>query len=300
MKRTNDSRLTYILLALLITFLWATSWVLIKWGLSEFPPITFAGIRYFGAFLCLLPFVLRKKQRKEISRLKKSNWISLILLGFLYYTLTQGAQFTGLSVMPAMAVSLILSFTSIFVAGIGVWTLGEKPTLLQWTGLAMNVLGACLYFYPVQFSGDQFIAIGIVFLGMLGNSVSTIIGRKINKEDYLSPVGVTTISMGFGSLLLLAAGFALEDLPPVRAQNWFIVVWMAVVNTALAFTLWNTVLKKMKAMEASIINNTITVQIAVLAWVLLGERLNAIEIVGTVLAVLGAVLVQLGGMKSID
>jgi drug/metabolite transporter (DMT)-like permease len=192
-----------------------------------------------------------------------------------------------------MSVSLILSFTSLFVAAIGIKTLGEKPGRLQWLGLALNILGACLYFYPVQFPQKQWLAVGIVFLGMLGNSVSTVIGRKINRDIRLAPISVTTISMGFGSILLLATGLILEDLPRLTLSNWGLVVWLAVINTALAFTWWNKALQRLEAMEASIINNTIMVQIAILAWVVLGERMDSLEILGVSLAAIGAVLVQL-------
>ena len=48
-----------VLTALFVTFLWSTSWVLIKLGLrASLPAVTFAGLRYGLAFLCLLPFVL--------------------------------------------------------------------------------------------------------------------------------------------------------------------------------------------------------------------------------------------------
>ena len=293
MKPFDQAKKNSILLALLVTFLWATSWVLIKWGLSDISPLMFAGIRYFLAFLCLLPFALTKIHRDEIAQLRKRDWVLLLLLGALYYALTQGTQFAGLAVLPAMSVSLILSFTSLFVAAIGIKTLGEKPGRLQWLGLALNILGACLYFYPVQFPQKQWLAVGIVFLGMLGNSVSTVIGRKINRDIRLAPISVTTISMGFGSILLLATGLILEDLPRLTLSNWGLVVWLAVINTALAFTWWNRALQRLEAMEASIINNTIMVQIAILAWVVLGERMDSLEILGVSLAAIGAVLVQL-------
>ncbi|MCB9443696.1 MAG: DMT family transporter [Ardenticatenaceae bacterium] len=47
--------------ALLVTFLWSTSWVLIKLGLQDIPPVTFAGLRYFLAFLALIPFYRRRQ-----------------------------------------------------------------------------------------------------------------------------------------------------------------------------------------------------------------------------------------------
>jgi len=76
-------------------------------------------------------------------------------------------------------------------------------------------------------------------------------------------------------------------------KGWGIIVWLALVNTAFAFTLWNRTLQVLSAVESSIINNTMLIQIAVLAWVFLGESLGALEIVGLGLAALGTLLVQL-------
>ena len=65
------------------------------------------------------------------------------------------------------------------------------------------------------------------------------------------------------------------------------------VNTALAFTLWNKVLQRLEALEACVINNLVAFQIAVLAWVFLGEKLSGLDIFGITLAVIGAMLVQI-------
>jgi drug/metabolite transporter (DMT)-like permease len=68
---------------------------------------------------------------------------------------------------------------------------------------------------------------------------------------------------------------------------------LAIVNTALAFTLWNKALQGLEAIEASVINNLVMFQIAVLAWVFLGERLSGLDIIGILLAASGAILVQM-------
>ena len=54
-------RLLAILQAVFVTFLWSTSWVLIKRNISEIPPLTFAGLRYSIAFLILLPGLWKHK-----------------------------------------------------------------------------------------------------------------------------------------------------------------------------------------------------------------------------------------------
>jgi len=84
-----------------------------------------------------------------------------------------------------------------------------------------------------------------------------------------------------------------QGLPHLTAKGWGIVLWLAIVNTAFAFTLWNHTLRSLSATESSVINNTMLIQIAFLAWIFLGERLNALEIVGLAAAAGGTLLVQL-------
>ncbi len=52
-------------------------------------------------------------------------------------------------------------------------------------------------------------------------------------------------------------------------------------------------------MESSVLNNTMLIQVAVLAWVFLGEALSARQIGGVVLAGLGALLVQIRGRTAV-
>jgi drug/metabolite transporter (DMT)-like permease len=68
---------------------------------------------------------------------------------------------------------------------------------------------------------------------------------------------------------------------------------LAVVNSALAFTLWNRTLRTLSAMESSIINNTMLVQIVLLAWLFLGESLTWRQVAGMVLVAAGTLIVQI-------
>ena len=86
---------------------------------------------------------------------------------------------------------------------------------------------------------------------------------------------------------------ALEGWPRPDLQGWLIIGWLAVVNTAFAFTLWNHTLRTLTAVESSVVNNTMTIQIAVLAIVFLGERLGPLQLAGLLLAAAGAAVVQL-------
>jgi drug/metabolite transporter (DMT)-like permease len=99
--------------------------------------------------------------------------------------------------------------------------------------------------------------------------------------------------MGIGSIVLLVAGIIVQGLPLISAQNLLYLLWLAVINTALAFVIWNYTLRTLTAMESSIINGTMLIQIALLAWIFLGEGISLQEIIGMAIATVGAVLVQL-------
>ena len=300
MNNFSPSNLKAVLLAILVTFLWSTSFIIIKWGLVEIPPLTFAGLRYFMAFLCLLPFAFRKKNISELRKLNSKIILKLFLLGILFYSFTQGAQFFGLYYLPAVTVSLLLNLTPIIVAVLAIFMISETPTFLQWFGMILFIAGVLFYFYPVIFSDNQTLGIIIMTVGVLANALSAVLGRDINRSGKITPYTVTLISMGIGSFILLIVGIITQGLPPLSMKNILYLLWLAIVNTAFAFTLWNFTLKTLTAMESSIINGTMLVQIAVLAYFFLGERISFKEGIGLFMAGLGAILVQLKFRKRIN
>ena len=289
----QSPRLTAAAQALLVTFLWSTSFVLIKIGLQDLPAVTFAGLRYSLAFVCLLPIALRSKNRHQFLTLSRRDWSGLLVLGVLFYAVTQGTQFLGLAYLPATTTSLLLNFTSPIVALLGIAFLAEIPTWLQWGGMGLFMAGILVYFYPIHIPQAQAIGFIAVVVGVLANAVSSILGRGVNRGGRIPPLIVTTASMGIGAILLLATGIILEGLPVLSLENWAIVAWLALVNTAFAFTLWNHTLRTLTAMESSIINGTMLIQIAIMAWIFLGETLTPQAIVGMLLGALGALAVQL-------
>jgi drug/metabolite transporter (DMT)-like permease len=274
MLKNLSPHLRAVFQALFVTLLWSTSWVLIKIGLQDIPALPFAGLRYTLAFMCLLPFAIRSRQLTRLRGLSSGTWARLILLGLLFYSVTQGAQFLSLFYLPALTTSLLLSFTTIIVALLGILLLGERPTMVQWGGTGLYLIGVSVYFYPVSLPSGEVIGLIVAGVGVLANALSSILGRHVNRGGQLEPMTVTVVSMGGGAVLLLAGGVLVQGLPHLTPMNWAIILWLAVVNSALAYTLWNHTLRTLSAMESSIINNTMLFQIALLAWAFLGERLS--------------------------
>ena len=216
-----------VLQALVVTFLWSSSWVLIKMGLKEIPALPFAGLRYAIAFLCLLPFTLRTTVRAQLRRLGTGDWLVLVILGVLYYAVTQGAQFLSLEYLPAASANLVLSFTSILVALLGIPILGEAPSASQWMGIGLAVLGALVYLNPENPPTNQALGFGVAVLGLLTNSLSSILGRRANRSKTVGPLIVTVISMGVGSAVLLPVGIWVQGFPDLTLESWIIVLWLA-------------------------------------------------------------------------
>ncbi|MCX6149277.1 MAG: DMT family transporter [Ignavibacteriales bacterium] len=294
MINKNGSHFKSALLAVFVTFLWSTSWVLIKIGLKNIPAITFAGLRYTIAFVCLVPvFVFSKNFKGEIGKINLNDFFKIFLLGILFYFITQGSQFLGLFYLPSVTVTLMLNFTTIIVAAIGILFLGEKPSLVQWIGIILFTIGAVIYFIPVSFPQSEWIGLLIVLIGVFANALSSVLGRSLNRKGNLRPLTITVLSMGVGAILLLITGISLQGFPALGLNSWLIIIWLAIINTAIAFTIWNHTLRTLTAAESSIINNTMLIQIAILAWIFLGETLDTKEIVGLIFAACGAFAVQI-------
>ena len=293
--KMNTTPIKVILQAILVTILWSSSWILIKVGLkNNIPAISFAGLRYGLAWFCLMPFILIKPEhRSTIKQLSKPDWFKLATLGLIFYTFTQGSQFLGLVYLPAAMLNLLLNLTPVIVGFLGIVFLKTHPTPVQWTGICLATIGVGLYFLPISLPRTQIIGVLIGIAGVLSNAFSALLGRAINRQQTLSPLIVTFISMGIGSVLLLGIGTITQGFGSMRIQDFAIIVWLAVINTAFAFTLWNYTLRTLTAVESSVINSLMMPQIAILAFVFLGERMTTKEIWGLVLVGIGVLIVQI-------
>lgn len=278
--------------ALLVTFLWSTSWVLIKWGLQEIPPLTFAGLRYSLAFVFLIPVLFFNRKTQTINKISIGDLLELALYGLVLYTLTQGAQFISLKYLPAITTSLVLSFTTFVVAILGSLLLNEKLRRLQWIGMLVYLAAVLLYFYPVQFPRQQGLGLVVALVGMLANAAGVLLGRRINRRQQLSAIEITVVSMGVGALFLDCIALMQNGIPQLDWQQWLIIFWLALINSAFAFVLWNHSQRILPASESSLINNTMLFQIAILAWLFLGETMNLRQIFALFMAIIAILLVQ--------
>ncbi|MEM3638301.1 MAG: DMT family transporter [Conexivisphaerales archaeon] len=279
-----------ILAASFVTFLWSTSFILIKYGLSQIPAISFAAYRYSIASAILIAAAsFSKKSSASISR---RDFALLLAMGLTGYSLAQGLQFVGLSLLSTDTTAFLQNTTPVFVLALSYSFSRERPLTIQVIGLLVTLAGLTSFFWGSQLKFEAS-GVMIVLIGSFAWAVYLILLRISRVHEKMGYLRFTAISMGLGSLLMLIPSLISEGITNLNSEAWLILIWLAVINTAFAFYLWNLSSKVLSAFELSVLQNTMLVQIALLSWLFLGEGLSLPMAVGMVLILVGSGLVQL-------
>lgn len=279
-------------IAFFVTFLWSTSFVIIKIGLKTATPMLFSGFRYLLASVILLMMVfLDTKSKNEIKSLTKQHFLLLVAYGLIFITFTQGFQYLSLNLLPAITVSQLLTITPVLVLLMSNFLLKEIPSRLDFILLATVLIGVFMFYYPFQIPFSELMGLGFLVVCLFSNAGATILGRHINSTLQKTSLTVTSISMFFGGLILTIAGFIFEKLTFTSMEILYVIV-LAVVNTALAFTLWNNSMKTLRALDISLINNTMLPQITILSILFLSESITLVELVSLVIILVSVIAIQ--------
>ncbi|MFW9855702.1 MAG: DMT family transporter [Candidatus Thorarchaeota archaeon] len=301
--RLSKEYLSAVGQAVLVTLLWSSSWVIIKFGLTEIPPLIFAGLRYvIGAIILIILILKDKNSRKWLSYQSRRWWGNITIYGLVFITITQGTQFLALSLLPAITVSFVLNLTIFVVIILSIILLSESPSKFEIFFFVVVLIGVLIYFTPVDFSTATLFGLFIVVVELLANSIATIQGRSINRSGNPTLL-VTGVSMTIGAFGLLGWGFLTEDFTLILNFSpiaIFYIVWLGIVNTALAFTLWNSSMRHLRAMDSTLINSTMLPQTVVLAIIFLQEWPRDFEWIGLILLVISVVAIQLYQIVKMD
>jgi len=288
----DKGRLGALLEALLVTFLWSTSYVLTKIGLAEVSPLLLVSLRYMVASLVLVPVALVLGEHKKLDR---GAVLKLVFLGISGYSVAQGLQCLGLYRLPAVTVTFLLNFTPVMVLILGLVFLKTPPAPRQVAGIALVIAGAYVYFGGVP--ADSLTGVTITLVSGLGWAAYLVAGRAFFKPGDIGPLGLSAFAMGVGTVFIAGSAWFYEGFTWLSPGGWGIVLWLGVVNTAAAFFLWNHALQRVDAFEISILQNTMLIQIAVLSTIFLGETLTATKLLGMAAVLVGVLIVQFSGLR---
>lgn len=278
-----------VLTALFVTALWASSIIIIKDAIQGVHPLSFAAHRYVFAALCLLVYALLTR---TLSRASPKDHLLYLVLGATGYAGAQGGLYLGLSYLSAITYAFILSLSPLFASVMGVLALGERPTRIQYVGVACSMAGVAAFFQGRGVLDSPVIGIAIALASSVSWAAYHVFMRKGVSGGRLS-MDMTVYPMMWGGAMLLVAALASRPvMPDYSAKEMASLIVLATVNTAWAFLLWTKAQRMLFAFEQTVIHNATLPFSAVFAVLALSESVTLSMVVGMILLFAGALLVQ--------
>ncbi len=273
---------------LILCGIWGSTWLFIKLGLEDLPPLTFAGIRFVISCLILSAIIRFRGLRLPRSR---SDWTLLLVTGILSFSLNYGLLFWGEQYISSGLAALLQATIPAFGLVIAHFYLpGERMT---WPKIAGVVLGVCGV--GVVFSNQLNIAGGQALAGCVALVFSSLFVAYSNvlvkaRGQNLEPVMLAAGQMFFGMIPLLLIGIPLEGNPLKFHWTPMAVVamlYLALVGSVLAFVLYYWLVHNIDVTKSMLISLVTPVVAVILGMVVLGEELSWRTLAGGAMIMVG-------------
>ena len=281
------------LIPLFGTFLcWGSLYIVSKIALRTIPPVTLLALRYVVAIPVLFAIL---KLRGALKKMTKEDIRTVFSIGCIGYFLSFCLQMLGINRLTGSISSLLGAMNPIFIPILASLFLGEKLTRAKIACVAVSMVGV-VTIVGVSGTVDVMGAIYMLMSVFLWSSASVIIRRVSGRYD---PMQVAMMGMVFA--LPFTGAWAVIELQSVPIafplQSILAVLFMAIVGTATAHTLWNTSLSLMDASFCSMFYPMQPLVSAVLGVVVLGEEITVNFVAGGLIICCGIVAAVLSGKK---
>jgi drug/metabolite transporter (DMT)-like permease len=288
-----------VVLALLSSLTFGASGVLAKPVMATgVSPVQVTSARIGFAAVVLLAFVAVVRPRAlRFTRADSGLLVGYGLLGVIGAPLL---FFVSAARIP-IGIAMLLEFTAPVLVALWVrFVRGDRLAPAVWWGIAVALLGLAVV--GEVWRSWQLDAVGV--LAGLGSAVCTaayyLLGeRAAGRHD---PFGVLAVGMLVGAVVLAAVSPPWL-LPMARetplGPTWLLLVALALVATAVAYLAGIVSLRHLPSSAASVIGLLEPVVAAVLAWVVLGEALTAVQVAGAVVLLGGAAVVQVASHRAL-
>lgn len=277
------------LFPVLFVFLWSTGFVGAKYGLPYAEPLTFLLLRYSAlvVLMCLLALVCRASWPTDFRQ-----WAHLCMAGLLIHALYLGGVFMAISQsLPAGVVSLLVGLQPLLTAVLAGAMVSERVSLRQWLGLCLGLVGSVLVL-SVRFE-DGFGWAGVVpaLLALLAITLGTLYQKRFCPHfDWRSGAA---IQFGAAWLVTLPVALMTEDFRVQWTGEFFFALsWLVLVLSVGAIGLLNHLIRSGTAVNVASLFYLVPPSTALIAWLVFGETLTLIQLVGLAVAVTGVALVR--------
>jgi drug/metabolite transporter (DMT)-like permease len=227
----------------------------------------------------------------------------LALYGLTGIAMVQWLYFVAIQRMP-VGIALLFEYTAPLMVALWVRFVQKQPVKSRlWLGLACALGGLALV---AQFwKGMTLDPIGLISALGAGAALASyyLMGEHGQRER--DPISLMGFCFGFSAILWAIVspwpGFPFArlshavDLPGALAGStplWLMVLWIIVLGTVAPFLLVLFAVSRLGPARVGLIGMLEPVGAGIIAWVLLGESLNSVQIVGTVIVLVGIVLAE--------
>ncbi|MGB7297545.1 MAG: DMT family transporter [Candidatus Aminicenantales bacterium] len=283
-------------LMLLAVVLWAANFSVIKIALREFTPLSFNGPRLTIASLLLLLFLWRKEGRLS---LPKTDLWKVAVLGIVGNTFYQFFFIHGIHRTTASKTSLVMTITPVFIALLSALFIRERIHWVGWLGILMAFSGIYFVIFgrpgAVSFSSRNLQGDLLILFGNLFWAVYTVFSKPLLER--MSPLKLTTLSLAIGTLFYLPLTVretAALSWRSLSLSGWAALLFSAVFAIAVSYVIWYSSVKRVGNTKTGIYGNITPVFTVLFAYLFLGESIGFVQIIGTLIIVLGFSLTRFG------
>ena len=280
---------------LILCGIWGSTWLFIKLGLEDLPPLTFAGIRFVISCAILFPLVWVRHLTLPKTR---SDWFLVIGTGVMSFSLNYGLVFWAEQYITSGLAALLQAMLPAFGLILAhIHVPAERMTWVKIAGVVLGVFGV-----GVVFSNQLAISGRLALAGCVAMVLSAFFAAYSNvlvktHGKNLNPAVLAAFQMLFGLVPLLLYGLTFEG-NPLRLR-WtplalVCLLYLAVVGSVIAFLMYYWLIQKMDVTKTMLISLVTPVVAVILGMLVLDEQLSWRTLVGgaMIMAGIGFIVVR--------
>jgi drug/metabolite transporter (DMT)-like permease len=274
----------------LLVVIWSSTWVAIKIGLEDCPPLLGAGIRFAAAGLLLLGVAaVRGRSLRTDARLAG-------ILALMPFALAYGLVYWGEQHIPSGLAAVIFGVLPLYTAFLGAVLLPDQPLRVRLVvGILVAIGGLALAFAESAASGDPELAIaGAAALAVapLGASVGNI-SLKLRAGE-LDAVALNGWGMLGGGVVLLVASAIGESWGDAAwtAESVGSIAYLAVIGSAVPFVGLTVLLRHISAQAMSFLAMLLPFGALLFGAALYSEAITERALAGAALVAIGLLIAQ--------
>lgn len=261
-------------------------------GVDALDVIGFRMLLAFPFFAAIAWEQAGRARRGLLPKLGRQDAVRIAILGFIGYYLSSFLDFLGLQYITAGLERLILFLAPTFVLLISAWFLHKPIATRQWVAMALAYGGVALVFWgDLSASGDHvYLGAGFVLAAALSYALYLIGSGEL--VERVTATRLTAYAMTVSTVVTMVHFFIVKGLAGLD-QPW------PVYGLSLIHATVNTVLPTFMIMwSVARIGAPLTAQLGLLgpvsilflAWLFLGEPITTLQVAGTVLVAVAAVI----------